>query len=365
MNRLADFFFKDQAVRWKVYGLSIAAAFVYALVNLLALRREEQRVGIESVVVLLALISISIGVYVARVKVFAEAQEPTSKRFGLRLAWAGVLAAAFVGYSYIKGIPKMQAAIIDLRLERLTTPLPTVYAAFRPPDQLVQTRVQTINSIVETSSRNQIPVDPALLTKARTQLSNELRAPAVSFQTKQAAWAAAIDLQALAFMRLAEIGRMTTLDPREILRGPTYFINSVVSIDGKAIYTKGDHSVFNVGTGGQFVIHQSDVMFDSIDFVSSSPQELLVVDDRSDVLVRDSVITNVSQDLDRVTWSDVRFESSTILYRGGPLRLRNVVFRDCDLTSLAAGLSVALKSPESVAAIINSVARPVTFVYEP
>lgn len=364
MNRFADFFFKAQGVRWKVYGFSSAVAFIYALINLLVLHREEQSVGIESVVVLFALISLSVGVYVAQVKGFDEEKASAPKIFGSRLVTACALATAFVALGYYAGIPRMQAAIIDLRLELLTSRLP-VYAAYRPPDQQLQTHVQTINSIVETSSRNQIPVDPNLLAKTETVLSNELRAPTLSANTKQAGWTASIDLQSLLYTRMAQTGAISTITPREIFKGPAYFFTSVVSIDDNTLYIKGEHSVFTIGGYG-FVIKQSTVVFDSIDFVGAVSQSVItVIDDRSTVLVRDSIMKDVTQDLDRITWVDVRFENSRVLYRGGPLRLRNVTFKDCDLSNLELGLGMVLRNPELVASITRLSGKPITFTYEP
>jgi hypothetical protein len=363
MNRFAAFFFEDQAVRWRVYGTSSGVAFIYALVNLLILHREDKSVGMETVGILLILISLSIAVYVTRVRISEEATTRPLKISSARLRIVSAFATALIAFAYFTGIPRIQAAIMDFRLERFTASS-TVYAAYQPPDQQLQNHVRTINSVVDTSSRNQIPVDPNLLVKARTVLLTDLSAPTLSAQTKQAGWTAAIDLESFAYTRQAQTGAITTVTPRDISTGDSYFFNGVTPIDNKSIYVKGDHSVFTVR--GQFFINQSIVIFDSIDFVGSMSQDIFVVrGDSSRVFVRDSIIKNVIQNLDHITWVDVQFENSQLLYRGGPLRLRNVTFTNCDLSKLDFSLGILLKNPALVASITKASGQPVNFNYEP
>jgi hypothetical protein len=360
MNRFAAFFFEDQAVRWKVYGTSSGVAFIYALVNLLILHREEKIVGVETVGILLVLISLSIVAYVARVRIFDEATARPLKISSARLGLVGVFATALIAFAYFTGIPRMQAAILDFRLERFNSRW-TVYAAYQPEQQL-QTRVRTINSIVETSSRNQIPVDSNLLAGAQTVLSNELKGPSLSAKTKQAGWAAAIDLQSLAYTRLAQTGAVPTVSPRQIANGPSYHFESPVVLADN-LYIKGDHSVFTMDS--EFVVSRATVVFDSIDFVGGTSESPIEIDGAgSNALVRDSIMRNVTQYLDGVIWVDVRFENSKIMYHDGPLRLRNVTFKDCDLSELEMALGILLKNPELVASITQS-GQPVSFTYEP
>jgi len=359
MNRLADFFLKEQAVRWKVYGTSSAFAFIYALINLFVLHREEQRVGVESIAVMFTLISVLVGAYVVQAKGFDEDKTPPLKIFGSRLALVGALAVAFVALAYFTGIPRMQAAIIDLRLQLLTA-RSTVYAAYRPPDQQLQTHVQAINSIVETSSRNQIPVDPNLLVKAQIMLSNDLKAPALSTKTKQAGWTTAIDLQSLAYTRMAQTGAVPAVSPRQIFNGPSYHFESPVVLD-KDVYIRGEHSVFTMDS--QFVVRHATVVFDSIDFVGTTSEPPVEIwGAGSNAIVRDSIMRNVTQYLDGITWVDVRFEDSYIDYSGGPLRLRNVSFTNCKFLEPEFFSTQGLELRKR---IMESKGQPISFVYEP
>jgi len=117
--------------------------------------------------------------------------------------------------------------------------------------------------------------------------------------------------------------------------------------------------------GGQFILNQSNVVFDKIDFLGSvSVSAIELVGDRSSALVRDSIMENVTQNLERITWVDVRFEKSRIHYKeGAPLRLRNVSFKDCDLSQVGGFLGPVNYELEK--RIKEAQGEPITFIYEP
>ena len=334
MNRFADFFFKEQSIRWKAYGLSSVVAFTYGLINLFVLHRDEQQVSMESVIVLLTLISLSVGLYVAHVRGFDEEKAPKPKIFGLRLAAAGALAATFVAFVFYVGIPKMQATIIELRLQ-LFIANPTVYAAYAP-DQQVQKRVQVINSIVDASSHNQIPVDPKLLAKAQTVLSDDLKARTVTSTTKQAGLITSAKMTGL--IALAKTAGQT-FAPAGANAGNRvgYFINSTLELNEKNLRLQGSpHAPLTFGDDGRIVISNSTIIFDGLDLRARQPyQEVLFLDSSSTVVVRDGTVENLDQTLDGVLWEDVRFEHSIVRVRGGGISLVNVSFDDCDLRWLA------------------------------
>jgi len=361
MSRLIGFFLEEQSVRWKVYLISSAIAFAYAVINLFALHRSEGRVSIEAVILQFMLVTIFVVVYVSKGEVLVKEKEESSRtvRLDHRLVVAGAVAALIMALISHVGIPRLQAEIIDLRLVFLATRMATVHAAPLSDYQL-QTRLHEIKSIVETTSRNRIPVDPVLLMRTQSALSSNLKTRPLSDQTKQMGFTTAIDLQSLAYTRQVQTG---AISPRQIANTGGYMIGSPVAIDKESVYFQGQHSWFALApSGGQFVVSQSNVVFDSIDFqgfLSRSAIELK--GDNSSVLVRDSILDTVTQNLDKITWVDVRFEKSRILYRGGPLKLRNVSFKDCDLSHLGNG-SVNV---ELARRITNAAGQPLTFVYEP
>jgi len=264
------------------------------------------------------------------------------------------------------GISSLQAAIIDFRLESLATLLDTVQAA-NPTDQKLRARYQKIQSIVGTSSTYQIQVDPSIIEKTQTAVSRSLKGRSPSDQTEQLGWATAIDLQSFAYARKVETGAITPVTPRQIANTGGYLINSPVSLDNaNVLYIQGEHSWIALGPGGgQFILNQSNVVFDKIDFLGSvSVSAIELVGDRSSALVRDSIMENVTQNLERITWVDVRFEKSRIHYKeGAPLRLRNVSFKDCDLSQVGGFLGPVNYELEK--RIKEAQGEPITFIYEP
>src|SRR5260370_4944430 len=339
MNRFIDFFLKEQQLRWKVYLASCCIAFGYGFVNLYAFHRIEERVSLETVVLLFALVAVCVAVYVAKGTVFfGETEKPMRAiRLGWKLAVAGTAALALLTSTYLIGISRIQAAIVDFRLKSFAAFLDTVQAA-NLSDQQLRDRYKKIQSVVEVSSANQIPVDPALLQMTQTAISSSLKKRSPSEQTKQLGWTTSIELESLAYTRKVQTGAIIPVPARQIANTGGYLINSPVSIDNGSIYVQGEHSWFALGPGGgQFVLNQSTVVFDKIDFLGFfSEPAIKLVGDRSNALVRDSIMQNLVQPLDRITWIDVSFANSRPLYaEGAPLRLRNVSFKDSELSHLS------------------------------
>jgi hypothetical protein len=361
MNRLIDFFLTEQRLRWKVYLTSSGIAFAYALVNLGLSNKTEERVGLETVILLCLLITISVAVYIAKGKlVLSEAQKPLlTWNLSLRLGLASTVVLVLIAQI---NIPKMQAAIVDFRLRSLATWLDTVQAA-NLSDYQIRSQYQKIESIVNTSSTNQMPVNPNLLQKAQTALSRSLKQPSLTDQTRELGWATAIDLESLSYTRNVQTGAII---PRQITTTPSAVFNTPVVITTGHLYMQGEHSLIFLGEGGgQFVAFQSTIVFDKIDFRSVTYQQPIVIgDDRSTAFVRDSTLEGVIQELERITWVDVRFENSRVLYaEGTPLRLRNVSFKDCDLSHL--GIPPGPVSYELERRIRDAKGQPITFAYEP
>jgi hypothetical protein len=368
MNRFIGFFLEEHQLRWKAYLASGCAAFVYGFVNVFALHRAEERVSLETVAVLFAVLTLLVGVYIAKgAAFFSETEKQESAvRFSWKLAVASMAALALLTSAYLVGIPGIQAAIIDLRLKSFATFLGAVQAATNS-DELLRTRYQKIASVVSTSAANRIPVDPIALRKAQTAISRSLKDRSVSEQTKQLGWATAIDLQSLTYSRDVEIGVTKPVTPREIAHSGGYVINSTLNFDKGDLYILGNHSSLVLGPGGEIAIEKGTIVFDKIDFLSITTQPgILVIGDQSNAFVRDSIVRGLIQNVERITWVDVRFENSQILYReGAPLKLRRVGFKDCDLSRLNIPPAWGPISSELKKRIEEARGEPITFIYEP
>ncbi len=252
-------------------------------------------------------------------------------------------------------LPKLQAKVIDARLEQVNQAVTHVYAIQSPEqkDTELRKRFQKLQSIADTSYRYQIPVDQSSLRKAEATTRTLLRRPDLSPQTKQVGLIASAKLADLAALRATEA-------ETQVPQG--YPIAANVPISGKSVRFKGDHSSF-LFNGGSFVIRNSTVVFDGIDFRGPVPFTVspLILDSKSIVVVRNGTITNLDQTLDGITWVNVQFQHSRIRLNGGPITLVNVSFdKDCELLWLMLG-QVGFELKEK---ITKANGQPITFAFE-
>ncbi|PYT61427.1 MAG: hypothetical protein DMG35_09270 [Acidobacteria bacterium] len=358
MNQLFDFFFTNEKLRWKVYVAAGGASLIYALVNLWVFRRNEERVFSETVWVLVFLvpsIALFAAVYARRGR--AVTTEPVYSyqlpRGSLRLIVAGAGAVALLTNMLRIDVATLQASLADFALARIASQFDAVHAASLSPEQL-QARFQRIESIVANSSANQIPVDAATLKKTQSTLAGYLERRPLPPQTNQAGWAVAIDLEALALKRDVQTGQIISRQIGE----PNAVLNSILLLDHD-VHFQGEHSVIFVND--MITIKGAFVTFDKIDF-GGSGTPLVLLDDRATALVSDSILQAGAQILDGITWVNVRFEKTRILYNEGPLRLRNVSFKDCDLRDLEPPFH---NEQELLKRIREAHGQPFTYVYEP
>jgi hypothetical protein len=69
--------------------------------------------------------------------------------------------------------------------------------------------------------------------------------------------------------------------------------------------------------------------------LDNAPALVLMEADHQKVAVMDVLVSNLSQTLDSIIWADVVFDHCRILYHGGPLLLKNVLFNDCEFEDSA------------------------------
>jgi hypothetical protein len=357
MTNLLDSFFLDRNYRWSTYAVSCVASIFHASVNLLAFHRDKTEVGLETVILFCLFLALGIRLHSILRKVPTET--PISTVQPGQFLNVSILATIAIAFGFIitsksDMLPKLQAKVIDARIERVNQTVAHAYAILSPEqaDTELRKRFQKLQSIADTSYRYQIPVDLDTLNKAEATIHASLKQPTLSPQTKQVGLIASAKLVDLAALRKTEAN---TEGP------PSYVFNSAVEISDKNIRIKGDHSTITFG-GGDFFIRHSTVVFDGINFRAEQPfrEALYLGDSSSIVIVRDSTIENLDQTLDRVTWVNVQFQHSMIRIRGGPITLVNVSFKDCDLRWLFLG-PVAVDLREK---IIKADGQPITFAFE-
>lgn len=359
MSSSLDSFFIDRKYRWSTYAVSGGVSFFYGLVNVLALHRDKSEVALEIVLLLCLLLTLGIRIYPTHRKAPRETlgsptQPAQFSSVSMLTAVAIVLVSAGVLATQSIILPRLQAAVVDTRLELWNRPTTHAFIIQSPEqaDKELRSRFQKVQAIADISYRYQIPVDPNSLDKAEATVRTSLKQPALRSQTKQAGLIASAKLVDVAALRSTVAN---TVKP------PSYVINSMLEFSDKNIRWKGDHSPITFGSG-EILISQSTVVFDGVDLRSEQPfkQALYVEGSRSRVIVRNSTIENLDQTLDGITWVNVQFEHSMIRIGGGSFTLVDVSFRDCDLRWLFLG-PVATELREK---ITQANGQPITFAFE-
>jgi hypothetical protein len=245
-----------------------------------------------------------------------------------------------------------QAVLANGALDYMATKFNSVHAAELSANQ-VQASSSRLQLIAQNSVRDKIPVNPGGLAKAEQSLSGYLRRQTqLPAQTTQSAYSAAIDLQTAAFKAGVEEGE---IKPREISQ-EGYSINSPLIVRRSSSFL-GSHSLLILGAD-VFAKDGAHVAFSGIDFSLRGGQ--LVLEPGSSILVADAIVRDGGQNLDGVTWANVDFRNTVLLYQGGPIRLRNVTFTGCKLGFPPIGLPSYF-----VDAVTKNLKQPVNYVYEP
>jgi hypothetical protein len=356
MSKLFTFFFSDETHRAKVYLASATISLAYALINLWVLHRTEERVFSEVIWVLLSSILLFLIIYVVR----GRAQVSPPPKFHFWFYALGTASAVLLLMMVNIDVPAFQAYVADAALNHLSVKFDSVKAATLPPDQ-IQASVRRIQSIVTASVKADVPVNPNTLQKTRNALSNYLRKEKIPPQVRQAGYSTALDLQSFGYTREAQTGAIATPPISSIARKISdvgYGINSVLDIDQRDIFIKGDHSLFVLGDS--IVVSKVTAVFKGVDFDVRGANPPLALGQGGTLVVIDSIFQGGRQSLDNISWIDVQFRDMQPEYHGGAIRLRNVSFtglnRDWVLITLPHDLAEL---------ILESGGKPINYVFEP
>jgi hypothetical protein len=364
IKRFANFFLKEQRLKWNVYLSSVGIALAWALIRFVAFHKSEDQVSLEAGTIVCALVAVAVAVYVVQGRIWPVRGETADLvsylRSHLKLAAAGATLGLFLVVFMAQG--EVQASIADLTLAHIASQLDadaarpaalTGQATSLSAEQL-EARFQRVESVVANSSANNIPVDVITLKATQSALSRYLLRRTLPDQVNQAGWTAAIELQSLARTRDVETGQVAS---RQVAK-EGYVLQTPLLLDHD-LHLQGQHSALVVNAGIE--IKGAFISFDGLDF-EDSQIPLILMDDQAGALVSDSIFQGGAQALDRIVWVNVRFENTSILYNQGPLRLRNVSFRNCDLRNLQSPFHI---EQELLRRIQESNGQPLTYVYEP
>src|SRR5437667_4480046 len=214
----------DRNYRWSIYAVSCVASVLYASVNVLALRRGKTEVSFETAILFCLFFALGIRLYAVLRGIPPETSVSQIKPaysdpvFGF-IPIAVVFGLIIVSQSSL--VPRLQAAVIDARLEKADRSISYVFTIQSPEraDAELRERFQGLESVADTAHRYEIPVDLDRVYKAAAMVRASLQHAARSDQTKQAGLIASAKLVDLAALRRTE---------GNTVRSPGYVINAPV-----------------------------------------------------------------------------------------------------------------------------------------
>jgi len=354
MSSLLASFFIDRQYKRTLYAITAITSILYFSISLLAWHRENVRVTCETA--FLSCLVLAVGILLRsrlRRKPLSELTSPAEPSGLLFVCVAFLIGIAIVGITQSSLVVRVQAKVIDARFRGLDEVGRA--ARYADPEAHLRSRFQRLESIADTSYRYQIPVNSSTLADATREVKAALVEPKrLSESTKEAGW-----------MAYGNLISLEAVQATKQVQPLGYVISSPFLLTDTKVHFVGEHSASLV-LGDTIVIQRSTILFDGIDFQTSQPfLEALFVDSSSTVVVRNAVVTNLSQTLDAITWINVEFRHSMIKVNGGPFTLVNVKFVDCDLRWLPpSGPLGGQMGLELRQRISRANGQPITFAYQ-
>jgi hypothetical protein len=366
-SRPHESFTSNGRARAKVLFWAVAASFVYGVINNQILSRPEETVDSEMLAVCALTIILQIVMYYVGAKYFETSRTLVSglwwrisrfEHWKYSPALATFLLAISLASMMFIGAPNFQAKVVDFRFDRLTKQIRSVEAAYPFQDTAAHPFEQLL-STVETTARYNVPVDTRRVERARNAIADSLSSKHLPESEKRSAWATMAGLGAYADYRSIEQGG---LGPRPVRLGKTdpneaFVLSSHVELKDVPAWFVGTQSNVQIGDVG-FILTNAKAIFDDLRFQGeySGAIPILVKDASSKVLVRNSAFRSVTQDLQGVSWQNVQFSDSIILYSGGPVNLYMVKFQQCNLQFGGDQISQELKMR-----ILSANGQPISF----
>lgn len=189
--------------------------------------------------------------------------------------------------------------------------------------------------LVDAALQGEVPADPALLVSSRVNLRSIIKEIKLPLAVEKQA------LSAFAHVDTYESFSKNVLSERPIVKAappkPEGPVKAIIVVSLPTTLAK--FSVIDFAGQG-------------IEFVHVPP------DFQGDVVAYDLRIVGLKQDLSRIKWLNVTFESAEITYDGGPLLLEGVIFRDCKFKfgtdQLSKQVLALINQAESTPVSINS-----------
>jgi len=368
-NPLHRFFWEDSEFRGWAYAVTIVAGTLYATMRTLMFHRPDRQVAVELFVLVLILNSVAVAMNYWRTRE-SSLQQPFFFRFqtqdaycrrdalvdwpalssgylrlpkfyilrtyrlSAKVRYAGLVACLILLSAPRFNVSKVQAAIVNQRLEMAASSVDPDKAASLSSNQL-KTRFQKIASIASTSTQYKIPANPDLVERVKDSLEVTLRSVSPGEDLRRSGVSAFIKLVAYARFNnvLIAVNVPTVLIPH----GETgNYMLSQVPLKNGAVWWQGSvegSTIFGMpepSSAPVFPVSHSSVVFNAVNFDAFGMRRAFVgTDNESQVVIMNATIEGAAQKLDAIVWLNIKFKNSQIIYNGGPLYLGYVTFENC------------------------------------
>jgi hypothetical protein len=259
---------------------------------------------------------------------------PQTFRISLKVRYGGLAACLILLIAPKLSGSKVQAAIVNQRLERAALSVEPDKITGLSSNQL-KMRFQKIASIASTSTQYKIPANPSLVAKVTNNFEETLRSVNPGEDARRSGVSAFIELVAYARFNnvLIAVNAPTILLPH----GETG--NSMISqvpLKNGAAWWQGSaqgSTIFGMPEPSSepvFPVSHSSVVFNAVNFNAFGMRRAFVgTDKESQVVIMNATIEGAAQKLDGIVWLNIKFKNSQIIYSGGPLYLGDVSFENC------------------------------------
>jgi|SRR5580692_11656 hypothetical protein len=335
MDALYRYFWADSKTRRIVYSFSAILGIFYGTLREVVFHKPEPQVCLEIAAVLFSVNLIAIVVYCLRyIRVADNFLYPANYRLSPLFRYAGIAALIILLGAPKISVSSVQAAIVNRQLEKAASSIEgNKVSGFAFND--LTARFKNIESIANASIRYKIPANPRIVEKVEKTLQQTLKS-ANTDEAQRSGVAAFVAL--VAYARYNELLVVTRLPTILVPHGETgNYLISKVPLQGGAVWWQGSSegsTVIPVPSSASdpvFPVSRSKVVFNEINFAGFGPKRpFIATDNQSEVVVMNATISEARQKLDSIVWLRIVFQSSVIIYNGGPLYLGDVSFRDCD-----------------------------------
>jgi hypothetical protein len=255
--------------------------------------------------------------------------EPTGPRISNRWLVLSFSAFLLLAFAPLVELTQIQTAVVNARLFLASHYINTVFA-YGSKANRVTTQLDKVQSIVEFSQKNHLDTDLRLTERLQSQVERGLDQKHIAEAARPAAWRTVVSLAKYNTFEAAP-SRTLALGPQSGAGDAQHYLRNTDS-RGVTRIVGHDTNLLMVGSG-IFTVGKTPTVFTGVNFIGIARVgvPLLIEGSTTNTLVENSRLIYVTQPLDYAIWSNVQFESSVIVYLGGPVFMENVIFKNCTL----------------------------------